>query len=117
MKQYFALHPSVFKLDGGAMFGIIPKPLWSKAIEADELNRIEMALRVLLIKTPQHNVLIDTGIGDYHGQKFDDRFGVKGPKNPLLDLLHQAGLQSGPESGPGQGALGLPAPSGAMSAN
>lgn len=93
MKQYFALHPSVFKLDGGAMFGIIPKPLWSKAIEADELNRIEMALRVLLIKTPQHNILIDTGIGDYHGQKFDDRFGVQGPKNPLLDLLNQAGLQ------------------------
>lgn len=92
MKQYFVLHPSVFKLDGGAMFGIIPKPLWSKAIAADELNRIEMALRVLLIKTPHHNILIDTGIGDYHGQKFDERFGVTGPKEPLIDLLAQAGL-------------------------
>ena len=92
MKQYFVLHPSVFKLDGGAMFGIIPKPLWSKAIPADELNRIELALRVLLIKTPHHNILVDTGIGDYHGQKFDDRFGVKGPKDPLIDLLKQAGL-------------------------
>jgi glyoxylase-like metal-dependent hydrolase (beta-lactamase superfamily II) len=81
------LHPAVFKLDGGAMFGIIPKPLWEKAIPADELNRIEMSLRVMLIQTANKNILVDTGIGDYHGPKFDDRFGVKGEKNPLLGLL------------------------------
>lgn len=87
MKKYFALHPAVFKLDGGAMFGIIPKPLWSKAIPADELNRIELSLRVMLIQTDHRNILIDTGIGDYHGNKFDDRFGVKGDKNPLIQIL------------------------------
>lgn len=89
MKKYSVLHPAVFKLDGGAMFGIIPKPLWSKAIPADELNRIEMSLRVMLIQTPHRNILVDTGIGDYHGQKFDDRFGVKGAKDPLLSLLKE----------------------------
>lgn len=88
MKKYFVLHPAVFKLDGGAMFGIIPKPLWSKAIPADEFNRIELSLRVMLIQTPHKNILIDTGIGDYHGDKFDDRFGIKGKKNPLIHLLH-----------------------------
>lgn len=87
MKKYFILHPAVFKLDGGAMFGIIPKPLWSKAIPADELNRIELSLRVMLIQTPHRNILVDTGIGDYHGEKFDDRFGVVGPENPLMEAL------------------------------
>ena len=51
MKKYYVLHPAVFKLDGGAMFGIIPKPLWQKAIAADELNRIQLSLRVMLIQT------------------------------------------------------------------
>ncbi len=96
MKKYYVLHPAVFKLDGGAMFGIIPKPLWSKAIAADELNRIQLSLRVMLIQTPHRNILIDTGIGDYHGEKFDERFGVVGQKNPLIDLL-QSKLHLGPE--------------------
>ncbi len=89
MKKYFVLHPAVFKLDGGAMFGIIPKPLWTKAIAADELNRIQLSLRVMLIQTPHKNILIDTGIGDYHGDKFDDRFGVVGDKNPLISILKE----------------------------
>lgn len=89
MKKYSILHPAVFKLDGGAMFGIIPKPLWSKAIPADELNRIQLSLRVMLIQTAHRNILIDTGIGDYHGEKFDDRFGIQGDKNPLVELLKE----------------------------
>lgn len=88
MKKYFVLHPALFKLDGGAMFGIIPKPLWSKFIPADEMNRIELSLRVMLIQTPHRNIIIDTGIGDYHGDKFEDRFGVKGEKNPLIQILN-----------------------------
>lgn len=87
MKKYSVLHPAVFKLDGGAMFGIIPKPLWSKVIPADDQNRIEMSLRVMLIQTKNRNILVDTGIGDYHGEKFDGRFGVKGSKNPLIQVL------------------------------
>lgn len=88
-KKYSVLHPAVFKLDGGAMFGIIPKPLWSKAIPADELNRIQLSLRVMLIQTQNKNILVDTGIGDYHGDKFDSRFGVVGVKNPLAELLKE----------------------------
>jgi glyoxylase-like metal-dependent hydrolase (beta-lactamase superfamily II) len=87
MKKYYVLHPAVFKLDGGAMFGIIPKPLWSRVIAADEQNRIQLSLRVMLIRTDHKNILIDTGIGDYHGDKFDDRFGVEGTKNPLIKIL------------------------------
>ena len=91
-KQYFFLEPASFKLDGGAMFGIIPKPMWHKVHPSDELNRIELALRLLLIKTPQKNILIDTGIGDYHGEKFDDRFSVVAPSSPLEVALKKVGL-------------------------
>ncbi len=87
MKKYAVLHPAVFKLDGGAMFGIIPKPLWSKVIPPDELNRIQLSLRVMLIQTSTRNILIDTGIGDYHEEKFDQRFGIIGSKNPLVEVL------------------------------
>jgi len=87
MKKYYLLHPAVFKLDGGAMFGIIPKPLWSRAIEPDDQNRIELSLRVMFIQTKNRNIIIDTGIGDYHGDKFDQRFGIIGETNPLVNLL------------------------------
>jgi len=50
-------------LDGGAMFGVVPKPLWERRIPADERNRIPLALRCLLIEAPNALVLVDTGIG------------------------------------------------------
>ena len=92
-KQYFSLEPARFKLDGGAMFGIIPKPLWNKVHPADEQNRIELALRLVLIKEGKRNILIDTGIGDYHGQKWDDRFGVVGKESPLEIALSEVNLK------------------------
>jgi glyoxylase-like metal-dependent hydrolase (beta-lactamase superfamily II) len=51
------------RLDGGAMFGVVPKPLWQKRTEADERNRIPLGLRPLLVRTPGRNILIDAGIG------------------------------------------------------
>ncbi len=54
-----------FALDGGAMFGVVPKPLWSKSYHAgDELNRIAMTARCLLIRSAERNILVDTGCGD-----------------------------------------------------
>ena len=85
--EYFCLEPQSFKLDGGAMFGIIPKPLWSKVHPSDDQNRIELALRLILIKKEKQIILIDTGIGDYHGQKFDERFAVLGGPTPLEKSL------------------------------
>lgn len=89
MAQYYALHPATFKLDGGAMFGIIPKPLWEKQIPADELNRIHLSLRVLCVRTNNRVILIDTGIGDDHDAKFSQRFAIQGPTNPLVQVLQQ----------------------------
>ena len=91
MKKYYLLSPAKFKLDGGAMFGIIPKPLWEKKAPADDLNRIELDLRLVLIDMKSKLILIDTGIGDYHGDKWDQRFDVTGPDNPIETALKTLG--------------------------
>lgn len=93
---YYSLYPSRFKLDGGAMFGIIPKPLWNKRIPADEQNRIEMSLRMLVIKHENKIIVIDSGCGDYHGDKFEERFGMKGNIFPIKEML-KAALNISPE--------------------
>jgi glyoxylase-like metal-dependent hydrolase (beta-lactamase superfamily II) len=96
MIRYHALHPATFKLDGGAMFGIIPKPLWEKQIPADDLNRIHLSLRVLCIQTDTRVILVDSGIGDYHDLKFKQRFAVEGGAQPLLQVLNE-GLGLSPD--------------------
>ena len=59
-----------FWLDGGAMFGVIPKTIWSRSIEPDDKNRIPLALNCLLVQTGERNILIDTGIGTKEDAKF-----------------------------------------------
>lgn len=93
-KQYYCLQPAKFKLDGGAMYGIIPKPLWNKVHPSDEDNRIDLALRLELIKTENKIIIVDTGIGDYHGDKFDGHFDVRGAKSPLVKALNEIGLKA-----------------------
>ena len=61
---------SKFKLDGGAMFGIIPKTLWNKKMPSDEINRIQMVTRSLLLVSENKRILIDTGNGDKWQEKF-----------------------------------------------
>jgi len=67
------LHPieaGNFKLDGGAMFGVVPKPLWSRTNPADSNNMIDVASRCLLIENGDRLTLIDTGMGDKQSDKF-----------------------------------------------
>ena len=59
-----------FKLDGGAMFGVVPKPLWSRTNPADTNNMIDIAARSLLIEDGDRLILIDTGMGDKQSEKF-----------------------------------------------
>jgi glyoxylase-like metal-dependent hydrolase (beta-lactamase superfamily II) len=82
-------------LDGGAMFGVVPKPLWERRIASDERNRIPLALRCLLVEHPDGLVLVDTGLGNKEGPKFRDIYGVanEGREGPtqLEDALHETG--------------------------
>ncbi len=73
----FSIHAcmdGLFRLDGGAMFGVVPRVLWEKTDPPDEKNRILMTLRSLLIRTGEANVLVDTGIGGKGDQKFREIF-------------------------------------------
>src|SRR5256884_6492932 len=82
-------------LDGGAMFGVVPKPLWQRRIPADERNRIPLALRCLLVEHDDGLVLVDTGLGNKEGDKFKDIYGVanegKDGRTQLEDALAELG--------------------------
>ncbi len=80
-----------FLLDGGAMFGVVPKALWNKLEPADEHNRILLGLNCLLLERGDEKVLIDTGIGDKFDDKFARIFGIKREKT-LLDRLVEKGI-------------------------
>jgi len=68
--QVFSLETGKFKLDGGAMFGVVPKSIWNKTNQADENNLCTWALRCLVIKEAGRIILIDTGMGDKQDAKF-----------------------------------------------
>ena len=79
-------------LDGGQMFGVVPKPLWERKIAADSRNRVRLGLNCLLVRTGRHNVLIETGIGDKFGPKYVDIYGIE-KSTTLLAELGKAGLK------------------------
>ena len=66
----YSVETSEFGLDGGAMFGIIPKPVWEKKVPADELNRVNMVTRSLLLVSDEKKILIDTG----NGTKWEEKY-------------------------------------------
>jgi glyoxylase-like metal-dependent hydrolase (beta-lactamase superfamily II) len=72
-----ALQAGLQRLDGGAMFGVVPKPLWERRIAPDERNRITLGMRCLLIEHDAGLVLVDTGLGNKEGGKFRDIYGVE----------------------------------------
>jgi len=75
--EIYQLNGGKFALDGGAMFGIVPKVIWEKLIRPDERNRIPMAVHPLLIKTNKHIYLVDVGIGKNWDEKFKDIYDIK----------------------------------------
>ena len=85
------------RLDGGAMFGVVPKPLWERRIKADERNRIQLGMRCLLVEHPSGPVLIDTGAGNKEDAKFLDIYGIENAgengRTALEDGLRQVGVE------------------------
>jgi glyoxylase-like metal-dependent hydrolase (beta-lactamase superfamily II) len=89
------LHPveaGNFKLDGGAMFGVVPKTLWERTNPADAKNRIEMASRCLLVEEGKQLILIDTGMGNKQGDSFFRHYGLWGDYS-LNSSLARAGFR------------------------
>ncbi len=65
-----------FRLDGGAMFGVVPRVLWEKFFPADEKHRITLGLNTLLVRTPDETILVDTGIGEKWSDKHRAMYGI-----------------------------------------
>jgi len=82
----------IFRLDGGAMFGVVPKVLWEKQKPADELNRVAMDMNCLLIRDADHVVLVETGAGPKLTDKQKRNFGIEDPPR-LLDELKARGVR------------------------
>lgn len=99
--QILPIPTGLFGLDGGAMFGTVPKVLWEKQIPADPQNRIPMEARALLLKSPDRNILIDCGNGGHFVEKYGEKMGTKfaqmyniDPNGPsLLGSLKKHGLE------------------------
>lgn len=85
------LHDGAFALDGGAMFGVVPRVLWEKADPPDEKNRVTLGLNVVLVETAGKRVLVDTGIGDKWSEK-ESRMYRLDRTSTLLGSLAALGL-------------------------
>ena len=68
--ELISLYDGTFRLDGGAMFGVVPKALWEKKTHADDANRIPLTMRPLIVRDGKRTVLIDAGLGDKEPEKF-----------------------------------------------
>jgi len=79
----------IYYLDGGAFFGIIPKPLWQKKVQADETNRVATGLNSVLVRTGKKTVLIETGIGNKLGERMQR---IYQPQAKLLDNMKAGGV-------------------------
>jgi glyoxylase-like metal-dependent hydrolase (beta-lactamase superfamily II) len=75
------------KLDGGAMFGNAPKAVWQNWYDCDELNRIHLQCRCLLVQDGDRNILFETGVGAFFEPKLRERFGIQEPEHRLVEEL------------------------------
>jgi glyoxylase-like metal-dependent hydrolase (beta-lactamase superfamily II) len=89
--KIYVIETGLFKLDGGAMFGVVPKTLWQKTNPSDENNMCTWALRCLLIEDGKRLMLIDTGIGDKQSEKFFSHYHLQG-NDTLIGSIRKAGF-------------------------
>ncbi|HDZ58885.1 MAG TPA: MBL fold metallo-hydrolase [Ignavibacteriales bacterium] len=82
-----------FGLDGGAMFGIIPKPLWQRTNPSDEANRIKLSTRHLILESDNRKIIVDTGMGNKWDEKFKKIYAVD-EDNSLETALNKIGLNA-----------------------
>jgi len=89
--ELYSINAGNFRLDGGAMFGVVPKSLWQKIIPADSNNTISLCTRCLLIQNGNKLILIDTGMGDKQSEKFFGYYYLWG-EDTLFDSMKKNGF-------------------------
>lgn len=92
-RHLYSIDGNTQKLDGGAMFGNAPKPLWEKWSPADDKNRIDLACRALLVREDSRLILFEAGIGAFFEPKLRERFGVVEERHVLLESLAAHGIR------------------------
>ena len=90
----YSVETSEFGLDGGGMFGIIPKPVWEKKVSADELNRVNMVTRSLLLVSDEKKILIDTGNGTKWEEKYKKIYDINTDQYNIEKSLGKYGFSS-----------------------
>jgi glyoxylase-like metal-dependent hydrolase (beta-lactamase superfamily II) len=75
-----------FRLDGGAMFGVVPRVVWERRSPPDHLHRIVLGLNAMLVEHRGVRVLVDPGVGSHHDRLFGERFGIEQPPTVLASL-------------------------------
>jgi len=91
--EIFTVETGYVSLDGGAMFGVIPKSFWDKTNPADNLNRIQLAMRILVIKNDERTILVDTGVGTKMNEKLSKIYNVDHSKFDLSGSLANKGIK------------------------
>jgi len=94
--QVTLVRGGIYYWDGGAIFGVVPKTLWSKKLPADELNRVPLGLNCYIIQTGEHTILLDTGGGDKMDVRARERMKLPPVSKPLVDQISAEGID--PES-------------------
>ena len=92
-QDLYSIETSEFSLDGGAMFGIIPKTLWKEKLLPDRLNRVDMVTRSLLLVNGDRKVLIDTGNGSKWAKKYLDIYNIDFSNYDILSSLKKNGFK------------------------
>ena len=87
------IHTGNFKLDGGAMFGVVPKVIWNKLVPANENNLCNWSMRCLLVEIEDRKILIDTGIGNKQSEKFYGHYDLNG-EDSLMGSLSSNGISA-----------------------
>ncbi|MGH9703971.1 MAG: MBL fold metallo-hydrolase, partial [Candidatus Acidiferrales bacterium] len=90
--EFHILSDGGFRLDGGAMFGVIPRPMWEKKMPPDSRNRIHLSMNCLLVRSAGKWILVETGAGAKWDEKRRDIFGIEGPPH-LPDHLKARGVR------------------------
>jgi len=93
--KLYSVQTGLFKLDGGAMFGVVPKPLWERTNPSDERNRIQMCMRALLLVSDRKKIMVDDGVGHKLSAKLNDIYGVDHSEFTLEKSLAALGLSTG----------------------
>lgn len=93
--QLQSIETGRFRLDGGAMFGVVPYPLWSAVAKPDEKHRITLAARCLLIRSTSRKILVDVGNGNKYSDKLRRIYDFSETPSNLVDSLSAAGVGTG----------------------